>query len=572
MISFTSLFSKKQSAHPLARDEHVTTVLAELPVGDPAQVLKDVTHWLILLASDDVVKNRPAKLFRIDQAAQIAERKLRQQYTDASRLHKAIEEQAWNTAFEFLEASINTHFRCILEYRTEGRSRGDPRLAAMAVRAIRRLDLQAHWIQLRYQPLPQSMWEKIYALIKIAEDEDVLRTPVSLNPASGANTTFVQEMLKLLMMATAEPQRLTKGQIALARQLTNGLADQFVWETVAGGSSGFRIDFSTRTSPTRMTQTSEQHFMARRFGPGGAVHKLVTGLKQVEQGRIPSMFVLSDPPSYRRADLLEVLAHLSQRWCNVSPLVEHQHFDKRNFERKAFFLRMSVTHGFRAIHAALTGEDTHKKSPVSKQEFTIVYDEQLDMHIHGFITDKTREQRARLESTPSEAAATTDAETWVAYDVSETGYGINVRTTPEDWVAPNVIVGVQGDGTEYQVGVIRRVASESVENTDVGIHIISRKPRAVMLRPVDSQLSVWETAADTQTYHHTPAILLPRDAPVQQDESLLLAADSYKLHKIYVMTTDAGQRYVKLLDRIAAHPGVDQVAFANIDPKGKGKL
>lgn len=557
----------------MEREEHVTTVLAELPAGEPEQVLQDVTHWLMLLAGEDKLKNRPAKLFRIDQAAQNAERKLRQQYIEASRLHKSIEERLWNTVFEFLEATINAHFRCILDFRAEKRRRGDAELAAMAVRAIRRLDLQTHWLQLRYQPLPASLWEKVYALIKIAEEEEVLRTPVVLNPANGAETTFVQEMLKLLMMSISEPQRLTKKQIALARHLANSLAEHFVWEDIPGSSVVFHIDFSTKTGPTRLTQTSERHFMARCFGPGGAVHKLVTGLKQVEQGSVPSMLALSDPSAYRRADLLEVLAHLSQRWSSARPVTEHQHFDKRLSERKPFFLHICVIHGFNALHAKLSQALAQDATPAPKQELSIAFDEQLDAHLTGFITERTREQKQRLDATnwSAQDQGGEVCESWVVRDMSETGFGVSITTTPGDWVAPDAIIGVHYGIAEYQIGIIRRVASESVENNDVGIQILSRQPQAVTLRPVDSQLSVWETAADTQTYYHTPAILLPPEPPLHDDECLLLAPNSYQLHKIYVLSTDSGKRTVRLLDRMATYTGVDQVIFADIAHKGTSK-
>lgn len=568
MIGFRRFFSKP-SDHPLARDEQVTTLIAELPSGDPTETLQDVTHWLMLLASEDKVKNRPTKLFRIDQAAQTAERKLRQQYIEASRLHKVTEERIWNTAFEFLEATVNAHLRCILEYRAEKRARGDAELAAMAVRAIRRLDLEALWIYLRYQPLPESFWERAYALIKIAEEDDILRTPVDINPATGTQTTFIQEALKLLMMSVSEPRRLTKSQLALARHLTNNLADEFVWEDMPGSTVVFHIDFSKREIPARLTQTSERHFMARCFGAGGAVHKLVTGLKQAERGAMPSILALSDASDYRRADMLEVLARLAQSWSSARPVAEHQHFDKRHFERKPFFIHICVIHGFNALHAKLSGGATETPTAETGPKLSIAYDEQLDMHLYGFITERTRDQQRRMENRRGSSASAQGeiCETWVVQDISEAGYGVSIKITKEDWIEPEVLIGIHYGTAEYQIGIVRRVASESVENTEVGIQLLSKRPQAVMMRPQDSQLSVWETEADTQTYYHTPAILLPPEPPLHDEECLLLAANSYQLHKLYEIYVDGKKRVVKLLDRISSYHDVDQVMFADVIPK-----
>lgn len=569
MIGFRRFFSKS-SAHPFANDEQVTTLIAELPASDPVETLHDVTHWLMLLAREEKVKNRSTKLFRIDQAAQTAERKLRQQYIEASRLHKSIEERIWNAAFDFLEATVNAHLRCILEYRAEKRARNDAELAAMAVRAIRRLDLQAHWIHLRYLPLPESFWEQAYALIKIAEEDELLRTPVNINPATGTQTTFIQETLKLLMMSVTEPRRLTKNQIALARHLTNNLAQEFVWEDMPGSTVVFHIDFSKREVPARLTQTSERHFMARCFGAGGAVHKLVTGLKQVEQGAMPTILALSDASSYRRADLAEVLARLAQAWSSARPQAEHQHFDKRLFERKPFFIHICVIHGFNSLHAKMAA--TRAETPVAEKgpRLSIAYDEQLDMHLFGYITERTRDQQRRMDGRKHENDGTEICESWIVQDVSETGFGVKIKTSPEDWIKRNALIGVHYGTSEYQIGIIRRVASESVENTEIGIQLLSRRPQAISMRPQDSQLSVWETAADTRTYYDTPAILLPGEPPLHDEECLLLAANSYQLHKIYELFIGERKRLVKLLDRIASYGNVDQILCADVAHKGGG--
>ena len=85
-----------------------------------------------------------------------------------------------------------------------------------------------------------------------------------------------------------------------------------------------------------------------------------------------------------------------------------------------------------------------------------------------------------------------------------------------------------------------------------------------MLRPADNEMSVWETAADTQTYHHTPSILLPKEAPYQNENSLLLAAGSYQLHRIYAMVVGDEKRAIRLDDRINTYQGIDQIIFTEV--------
>lgn len=133
----------------------------------------------------------------------------------------------------------------------------------------------------------------------------------------------------------------------------------------------------------------------------------------------------------------------------------------------------------------------------------------------------------------------------------------------------DALIGVHYGTSEYQVGIIRRVASESVENTEIGIQLLSKRPQAVNMRPQDSQLSVWETAADTRTFYDVPAILLPPEPPLNNEECLLLAANSYQLHKLYEIFVGDKKRSVKLLDRISSHGNVDQVLFADVIPKAR---
>lgn len=563
MIGFRRFFSKSAD-HPLARDEHLTTLISQLPVGDPTQVLQELTHWLLQLAEDTPLKHRSTKLYRLDQAAQPAERKLREQYIQSARMHKAIEERLWVTVQEFLDASINAHLRCIAEALGDKRPPAD--LAALAVRAIRRMDLKGHWIQLRYQPLPEAWWEEVYTLIKLAEEKNLLRAPVTLNPASGTQTTFVQEMLKLLMATVTDPRQFTRPQLALVRHLINALAEHYVWEDMPGATTVFHVDFSKRTPPTRLTQTSERHFMARCFGPGDAVTRLVTAMKQVEQGAMPSILGLSDPTAYRRADLLEVLARLAQNWSRARPVAEHQHFDKRHGIRRPEFQHLCVFHDLIPLHKAMSRDQGVLPEKPKSIVDSLTYDGQVDTHIFGFVRDRTRQQQARLDALantlPGEEG---DAcESWVVRDVSENGYGIEISSTPDDWVLPNVAVGLHTGPGQWEIGIIRRVVRPSVDKAEVGIEVLSRKPRAAMLRPAASQLSVWETAADTQTYYHTPAILLPAEPPSAEEECLLVEPGSYQLHKLYELFVGDTRRTVKLLDRLAAWGGMDQVLFAPV--------
>ncbi|MBT9613492.1 MAG: hypothetical protein IV108_09545 [Burkholderiales bacterium] len=579
MLDFISNLYKKNN-HPLARESGVTQIIEELPADNPAVALEELTHWLLALSNAEGIqlKERVKRLARIDQSAQKYERALRRQYTDASRMHKTTEERIWNASFDFLEATVNAHLRCIANLPQKG-EQSDRDLAIVIMRALRRLDLQAHWLHLRYRPIPLALWERIFTVIQLAEERALLHLPITLNSTAQAQTTIAQEMLKMLMMSVAAPEHLTKTQIDLAHLLTHNLAGTFSWEQIPNGSTVFHVDFSKPGIPVRLTKVSEHHFMSRCFGSGEAVRELVVGLKQLESGGVPTTLGAIDFSSYKREDLLEVMAHLSQCWCKMDVLNQRQHFDKRHAKRTQVFFRISVVHSFNLLYEQLAqpvlpAPTLAPKQPAARNE-NIAYQEQVDMKIYGFITEKTRDKIRHMQAmqalTPTSALALNndedETESWVVENISQMGYGVTISSLKEDWLQSNTVIGIQPDTAPWQIGVIRRVASESVENTQTGIQILSNQPHAAMLRPIDKEMSVWETAADTQTYHHTPALYMHKEPPYQDGESLLLASGSYQLHRTYAMVVGEETRTIRLLDRINTFQGVDQIIFTDVKSK-----
>lgn len=527
MLDFISNLYKR-TPRPSVQEPGVTQFIEELPADNPAVALEELTHWMLALSTSASldVKERVKRLSRIDHSAQKYERALRRRYTDTSRMYKAFETRIWNASFDFLEASVNAHFRCITNLPQKSAA-NDKDIAFVIARAIRRLDLQMHWLNLRYRPIPASLWDQIFALIKLAEERALLNAPIKLNNSAKTDTTLVREFLKLLMMAVAAPTHLTKTQIDLARLLTHNLAGDFCWEALPRGSTVFHLDFSKPLTPLRLSKVSDHPFMSRCFASGAAISALVTGLKQLEQGEVPTSLGAIEISNYKREDLLEVVAHLCQCWCNMDARTEPPPFDNRHAKRTQVFYQISVVHSFNFLCDQLT------QSAVSAE---------LNYGKH-------------------------ETESWVVENISQMGYGVTIASVKEDWVRDHTVVGIQPDFAPWQIGVIRRVASESIESTRAGIQILSNLPHAALLRTLDEEMSIRETAADIQTCPHTPGIMLLKEPPYQDAASLLLAAGSYQLHHPYALIVGEEKRTIQLLDRINTFQGVDQLSFEDVKSK-----
>jgi len=565
MFDFKKLFGGKDDT-PLGNVEEVTRILEHLPQSDPIHSLTELAHWLNLLATKDdyKLKKRLKLAERFDQSAQQHLRKLLIEYVETPRMHKSREEAIWNACSQFTLAVNEADSRCVTDYITKG-SAGvtDEEIAAIAVRGMRALGMQAHWLRLRYQPLPASMWDKIYAIFNMAEQRRFCTTPVVLNPRTKVETSVLLEMLKILMMEVSAPENLTKSQIELSRQLVEDFAYSFVWEDLPAGETVFYIDFATRKPPVRLTQVAKPHFMTRCFGPGKAVSAMVIAVKQLESGAIPQSFDIQRYASYKREDLLEVLMHLSLAWSRAKPQDEHSHFDKRRSSRNTVFSNLDVVHGLENIHKKVVRHGVSSKKLFTEDHLNkIQYDEVVDLHIFGFVTNKTREGLDAIPLMESPADEPEQTESWVVENVSEKGCGLTIPTLRQDWVRENVLLGLKMEGSDWSIGVIRRMEAGSKEDTRIGILMLSRHPLAASICPVNTELTVWESAGDTHSYHHTNALLLLAEPPLLGDDCLILPTGSYVLHKFYELSMSEGKQLIRLDVCEESYQGADRIIFS----------
>lgn len=567
MFDFTKIFGA-DAENLLLNAKEVTRILDSISVSDPVDALDEVAHWLLLLAASGELKlkQRINLATRFNQAAQPHARKLLTEYIQSSRMSKSREEIIFNACGGFFLAAYNAHTKCVTDYMAQGRSNVTVSdIATSAVRGMRALGMLAHWMNLRYrQPLPATIWEKAYALFSLAEQRKFCRTPVALNPQSPQQTSVLMEMVKLLMMEVSSPGRLTKSHIELARQVIEEFATAFVWEQVPAGETVFYIDFSQHKPPVRLTHVTQPHFMARCFGPGNSVPALVNAIKQLEVGAIPKDVDIHRYPDYKRQDLLEVFLHLSQAWSKVTPQEGRSHFDKRQFARKNFYSHFEVIHGLDDIHKKLL---EYKFHPEAAPKDVIIDKLATGEFIYDPQSNKIRPVNGEIAG--PQVAIPDDhpvlAESWVAANVSEGGYGLNIPEIKRDWVREKILIGLRTEDSGWMTGVIRRVETGSKAATYVGILLLSRMPVAANIAPLDTEVTVWEKLADTYSLDHTNALLLHAETALLNEDCLILPAGSYELHKLYQLATPQGSQLIRLdFCRDSFHKA-DRVVFSVLE-------
>jgi hypothetical protein len=569
MFDFNKLFGGGGDNFLLNAKE-ITRILDSLSTGDPVHALDEITHWLDFLAtsSEFKLRQRINLATRFNQAAQPHARKLLTEYVQTSRMNKSREEIIFNACAGFFLAAFNAHTRCVADHISQGRIKiSETDIATSGVRGMRALGMLAHWMNLRYrQPLPESIWDKMYVLFNIAEQGKFCRTPVMLNPQYPAQTSVLMEMVKILMMEVSTPGRLTKSHIELARQVIEEFAFSFVWENVPAGETVFYIDFSLRKPPVRLTHVTHPHFMARCFGPGDSVPALVGAIKQLEFGGIPKEVDIHRYPDYKRQDLLEVFLHLSQAWSKLTPQDDHSHFDKRKHERRKFFSHFEVIHGLKDIHTTLL---EYKINPDKLPTEMIIDKLSNNEFVYDFGSNKIRPAGSSIPQVEIHGQEKIHTESWVAENESEAGYGLTIPELMQDWVQARVMLGLRLENADWIVGVLRRVEMGSKDDTHVGIILLSRAPEAVTISPLNTQLSVWENAGETLSLHHTNALLLRADPPLLEEDGLILPAGSYDLHKTYELVTREGKKLIRLDFCRYGYQDADHLSFSLINPGRK---
>lgn len=548
---FRKFFGGRKPDNPLLNTKEVNQLLGALANSDPAHALDELGHWLqLLVASKDEIKPklRYSLATRFTEASQPHVRKLLTEYIQTSRMNKTREEVLWNASSDFYRALYSACAHGVADgIARAGNKPVDNETAIAGVRAMRCIGMLAHWARLRYRhDLAPQIWAMMSALFTTAEQRGFSRTAVALNPrAPGQKTSLLTEMVKTLMMEVAFPERLTKSQIELARQITEEFAPVFVWEDIPADQTVFSVDFSARGQPLRLTHLTEPHFMKHCFSPGAALPALANAVKQLESGHVPKDIDIRRYSDYRREDLLEVCVHLSHAWDKLAPDDEQAHFDKRQYARSKLHSHFEVVHGVEDIHQTLR---TFRLIPEKLPQDVIIDKLANDELVFDISSNKLRLVGAPHDEPEVDVPTQhkVDVEIWVAENVSETGYGLTIPEIMYDWVRENEIVGFRKEHSAWSVGIIRRVEGGSKAGTHVGIATLARAPEAVSISPFESELTVWETAGETFSLHHTFALLLPADPPFLSDDCLLLPRGSYDLHKTYELPTRKNRKLIRL--------------------------
>jgi hypothetical protein len=419
------LFSAKVD-HPLADANEARRVFHELPALEASEALASATAWLeSLVATPEFRLERRLDLtLQIDEAVLPHTRRLARDYLTTTRQGQKQAYRTWQISRGYWDALATAYRHALSLQRTDSKAAELPRpqFALLCARLLHAYGGELKWDQFHYGYIDGDLWLSAGAAYAQAIRGGVADKSVRLYATAGP-TTPEAEYLKLLLLQASSMDNLLPVEIEIAERLITHLLPAFSLTDQARPDNLCWIDFAKPLPPTRLTIIPEITPSLRFFATGSALAALVRLQATIEaHGVLPADINFGGQYSLRV--VLPVIKHLASCWSTEPPMRSH--------ERRVAKWRLTITHGMAAIRSGLLGE----------------------------LPD--------------------DAESWVAEDVSHGGIGAQVPLSGKDWVSVGALVGLRPEGgSNWLIGVVRRLGRASEAIGGVGIASLSRTPCAM---------------------------------------------------------------------------------------------
>jgi len=454
------LFGGGKPDHPLADAKEMRRLLDALPENDPFKALEELAHWheSVSAAEGFRPEGRLQLLFSIDEAAQPRLRKVALEYLSVARPSRFQENRIWTHAYEYHRQCARAYGLCIdaIQQGAKSAEGVKPLLPVLAVRALRSVAQQLKWLHLRYGPVDPALWRLLNGLYVFAEARDLVDTLVNAYPGGG-ETTPRREYLKAVLLDISSPGSLLPQEMEAAERLIAECAPSVAMDLKGGATLTHWIDLGQPMPPLRLARLPQSATGLRFFGAGAALGAVQGLVRRTEAtGQVPAAF--AGLGQFEKEAAIELMQHLLLYWSPTPP--------ERKHPRHSVKSRLTIVHGFARVVGALSG-----------------------------------------------TAADGQAENWIVENVSAGGFGAIVPQAKGDWLRIGELLAMQPDGgSNWIVGMVRRVTKTSAQETRVGIQTLSRTPQLARF-----------------ALHGTeePAVLLPAAGPEAGEASIALRAGAY---------------------------------------------
>jgi hypothetical protein len=422
------LFGGGKPDHPLADPKEAKRLLEALPDNDPVKALDELMHWMESVAAVEGFKPevRIQLLLQLDDAAQQRVRKISKDYFADARPSRFQENRLWTAMHGYWKQAGYSYARAIdlFVQNVKGVEAAKAQLPLLLVRTLRSFAQQVKWMHMRYGPIDLASWGVFNSVYAYAEMRQLAQTKTAVYPSQTGESTPQLEFLKGSMFSVSAPDGLLPLEVELAERLIAIYAPRFVIGTAPAPAFVFWTDLAKPMTPARASRTPQSGPALRCFGAGAALEEIHGLAEQVMVGgKVPPELNLGAVQTH---DLLEVARHLHLYWSPQAP--------ERKTQRHPVKSRLSVTYGYEGVVGVLGGGDS------------------LDF-------DNQR------------------SESWIVENVSAGGFGAVVPQVKGDWLRVGALLAMQPEGgSNWVLGVVRRVNKTATQQARVGIETLSKSP------------------------------------------------------------------------------------------------
>jgi hypothetical protein len=312
------------------------------------------------------------------------------------------------------------------------------KIPVVVARAMRATGLRLKWQLMRYLPVEKEIWQSLSQIWAFVEDKGLKDARVVVYDDK---STLPREFLRPLMLSVSAADSLPAQEVEIAYRIIDNLSDRFDFQRHPAKACNFCIDIDRWTPPVRYTQSSVVRSGSRFFGAGRVMSQLDQLTSRLAGGDIVPREMNLEGITDMNA-VIHVLEHLGRQWWERRP--------ERRAERRRSLSQIGVAYGFGEVMTRFSPDD---------------------------IADQLR----------------APAETWGVENESDGGYGAVLPLGSGDWLQVGRVLAVRPtDSRVWSVGIVRRLAAQDNGQRHVGIELLARGARLVVLRHRTDRKQTWK--------------------------------------------------------------------------------
>ena len=538
MLDWLSIRSHKTD-HPMYSIEEAERLLTGLS-DEPLKALEEITSWLTTLtqAAGFHPAVRLAVIKLVDEAGRPFEPELTLRYLKP-RAHTEFERrQLWDAALQYWERLAQAYRLCLDSMRPKG---GLPRapaaeVALVIVRALRASGGQARLLHLRYMPVRDEWWQKLFDLYALSEAAGCDTHRVTAYPGEALQTNARQELLRAMLLETARPASMLVRHTDLAARVAARYADACLFDSKPRDACNWAFDLALPRPPELATQVAPEPSTVRYYGAGAVTTKLREVIRRLTAE--PHAKELRFGEDYSTADKLFILQRLVHYWGESPPQLSEK--------RAGVDAEIEVALGF---------------APAWQRIPRVHY---RDWRALIASLDLPLLERLGITAEPVQLPA---PEKWTQRDVSTWGMSAVVTLSSEAELTIGTLCVLKTSDGPWSVGAVRRLFRDGEGRTQAGIEVLAKKPATLLLRRVGhGGLSVqnWSSAAEASGSDYVNVLLLAHSRAEKERHELLIARGEFIAGIIYEAMIGDAKQHFKFEELLEQGVDFDRVRFTRV--------